>query len=69
MSYGTGLYNHNRIVFEEMSSWTDLTMDLGIKITIYIKYIKSKYDFYDNNMSLLYNHYSYHYIKCILILE
>ena len=32
--YGsTGLRNHMRIVFEEMSSWTPFTMYLGIKTT------------------------------------
>jgi len=28
-TYSTGLCNHNRKVFEEMSSWTFLTMHLG----------------------------------------
>ena len=28
------LRNHMRIVFEEMSSWTPLTMYLGMKTTI-----------------------------------
>ena len=29
----TALRNHNRTVFEEMTSWTDLTMHLGMKIS------------------------------------
>ena len=33
------LRNHMRIVFEEMSSWTALTMYLGMKTTFYTKYI------------------------------
>ena len=37
------LRNHMRIVFEEMSSWTPLTMDLGMKTTFWTKYIKRKY--------------------------
>ena len=40
MKHGpTALHNHMRIVFEEMSSWTALTMDLGMKTTFYTKYI------------------------------
>ena len=35
----TGLCNHNRIVFEEMSSWTALRMDLGMEPTFKTKYI------------------------------
>ena len=35
----TALRNHNRIVFEEMSSWTALTMHLGMKTTFYTKYM------------------------------
>ena len=35
----TALRNHNRIVFEEMSSWTALTMHLGMKTTFKTKYI------------------------------
>ena len=31
--FDTALRNHNRIVFEEMSSWTPLTMYLGMKTT------------------------------------
>ena len=31
--YYRALRNHNRIVFEEMSSWTVLTMYLGINTT------------------------------------
>ena len=34
--------NHMRIVFEEMSSWTALTMNLGMKTKFYTKYIYSK---------------------------
>ena len=37
----TVLCNHNRIVFEEMSSWTALTMHLGIKTTFLTKYMKA----------------------------
>ena len=37
----TALRNHNRIVFEEMSSWIALTMHLGMKDTFFIKYIKA----------------------------
>ena len=36
----TGLCYHNRIVFEEMSSWTDLTVHLWMKTTFYTKYVK-----------------------------
>ena len=32
-----------RMVFEEMSSWTSLTMYLGMKTTFETKYIESKY--------------------------
>ena len=35
--------NNSRIVFDEMSSWTPLTMYLGIKTTFQTKYILSKY--------------------------
>ena len=28
--------NHNRIIFEEMSSWTALTWNLGMKATFYL---------------------------------
>ena len=35
----TALRNHNRIVFEEMSSLIALTMHLGMKTTFYTKYI------------------------------
>ena len=39
----TALRNHMRIVFEEMSSWTPLTMYLGMKTTFETKKIKSKF--------------------------
>ena len=35
----TALRNHMRIVFEGMSSWTSLTMYLGMKTTFQTKYI------------------------------
>ena len=35
----TALRNHMRIVFEEMSSWTPLTMYLGMKTTFENKFI------------------------------
>ena len=41
--YATALRNHMRIVFEEMSSWTALTMYLGMKTIFETKYIWSKY--------------------------
>ena len=31
--YATALRNHVRIVFEEMSAWTTLTLYLGLKTT------------------------------------
>ena len=34
-----GFCNHNRVVFEEMSSWTALTVHRGIKTTFQTKYI------------------------------
>ena len=40
---GTASRNHNRIVFQEMSSWTPLTMYLGMKTAFQTKYIKRKY--------------------------
>ena len=40
---GTALHNHIRIVFDDMSSWTHLTICLGMKTTFYTKYIQSKY--------------------------
>ena len=43
VSNGTALRNHNRIVLEEMSSGTPLTILLGIKTTFYTIYISSKY--------------------------
>ena len=41
--YPTALNNHMRVIFEEMSSWTALTMYLGMKTTFYTKYIYRKY--------------------------
>ena len=38
---GKALRNYIRIIFEEMSSWTSLTMNLGMKTTFYTKYIKA----------------------------
>ena len=43
VSRSTALRNHMRIVFEKMSSWTPLTMYLGMQTTFETKYIKSKY--------------------------
>ena len=40
----TGLCNHNRIGFTEMSSWTALTWHIGIKTAFYSQKIFS--DFY-----------------------
>ena len=37
----TALHNHMRIVFEQMSSWTPLTMYLGMKTAFETKYIKA----------------------------
>ena len=34
----TALRNHMRIVFDEMSSWTPLTMYLGMKTIFHTKY-------------------------------
>ena len=39
----TALCNHNRVVFKGMSSWTALTMHLGMQTTFQSKYMKSKY--------------------------
>ena len=39
----TGLCNHNRIVFKEMSSWTALLVHLGMKKTFQTKYKNSKH--------------------------
>ena len=41
--YCTALRNHMRIVFEGMSSWTPLTMYLGMNTTFLTKYILNKY--------------------------
>ena len=38
----TVLRNHMRIVFEEMLSWTPLTMYLGMKTTLKTKYISKQ---------------------------
>ena len=38
---GTALRNQLRIVSEGMSSWTALTMYLGMNTTFYTKYIKA----------------------------
>ena len=38
-SYPTVLRNHNRIVFEEMSSWTELTWYIGMKTAFQTKYM------------------------------
>ena len=42
--WGTALRNQMQIVFKEMSSWTPLTMYLGMKTTFQTKYIQNKYD-------------------------
>ena len=42
MRESTALRNHMRKVFEDMSSWTALTMYLGMKTTFQAEYIKSK---------------------------
>ena len=39
---GTALRYHNRTVFEEMTTWAALTMNLGMKTTFYTKYILSR---------------------------
>ena len=38
----TALSNHNRIVYQEMSSWTALTWYIGIKTAFKTKHVKSK---------------------------
>ena len=39
----SALHNHIRIVFKDMSSWTPLTMHLGMKTTFETKYIQSEH--------------------------
>ena len=39
----TALRNHNRTVFEEMTSWTSLTLHIGMETAFQTKHIKSKY--------------------------
>ena len=42
--YGTASRNHNRIVFEEMTSWTSLKWHIWMKTAFKTKHIKTKYD-------------------------
>ena len=72
----TALRNHMRIVFKEMSSWTPLTMYLGMKTTSKTKYIICKFVrifimmiFYLHNiirkciLTLKYYNYYYYYVS------